>query len=72
MKINGNTKISDILKEYPWLTDKLIELNPQFKMLKSPMAKMLLRTTTVDDASKKVKKSVSELLGMLQKIIDEH
>ncbi len=72
MKINGNTKISDILKEYPWLTDKLIELNPQFKTLKSPMAKMLLRTTTVDDASKKVKKSVSELLGMLQKIIDEH
>ncbi len=71
MTINGNTKISDILKAYPWLTDKLIEINPQFKKLNSPMAKMLLRTTTVNDVSKKLGKSVNELLVMLKKIIDE-
>lgn len=72
MTINGNTKISDILKTYPWLTDKLIELNPQFKKLNSPMAKVLLRTTTVNDVSKKFGKSVNELLVMLKKYIEEN
>ncbi len=72
MTINGNTKIADILKAYPWLTDKLIEINPQFKKLNSPMAKILLKTTTVNDVSKKFGKSANELLVMLKKFIDEN
>lgn len=43
MEITINTKIYDLLKEYPFLEDKLIEINPKFKKLKNPV---LRRTVT--------------------------
>ncbi len=43
MEINLDTKIYDLLKEYPFLEDELIRINPKFKKLKNPV---LRRTVT--------------------------
>ncbi|MGD8653809.1 MAG: DUF438 domain-containing protein, partial [Desulfobacterales bacterium] len=37
MGITANTKIDDLLKEYPFLEDFLVTLSPKFKSLKNPM-----------------------------------
>jgi hypothetical protein len=37
MGINANTKISDLLKQYPFLEDFLVILSPKFKGLKKPI-----------------------------------
>jgi len=37
MKITANTKIDDLLKEYPFLEEFLIRLSPKFKSLKNPI-----------------------------------
>jgi DUF438 domain-containing protein len=37
MELNANTKIDDLLKQYPFLLDFLITLSPKFKSLKSPI-----------------------------------
>jgi hypothetical protein len=37
MELNANTKIDDLLKQYPFLLDFLITLSPKFKSLKSPL-----------------------------------
>jgi DUF438 domain-containing protein len=37
MEINANTKIDDLLKEYPFLEDFLITLSARFKGLKNPI-----------------------------------
>ncbi len=37
MEIDLNTKIYDLLKEYPFLEDELIKINPKFKKLKNPV-----------------------------------
>ena len=37
MKIDANTKIDDLLKEYPFLEEVLIRLSPKFKSLKNPI-----------------------------------
>jgi DUF438 domain-containing protein len=37
MKIDANTKIDDLLKEYPFLEEFLIRLSPKFKSLKNPI-----------------------------------
>jgi DUF438 domain-containing protein len=37
MEINANTKIDDLLKEYPFLEDFLVTLSPKFKGLKNPI-----------------------------------
>ena len=42
MEITLNTKIYDLLKEYPFMEDKLIEINPKYKKLKNPILKRTL------------------------------
>jgi DUF438 domain-containing protein len=37
MEISANTKIDDLLKEYPFLEDFLVTLSPKFKGLKNPI-----------------------------------
>ena len=37
MDINANTKIDDLLKEYPFLEDFLVKLSPKFKGLRNPI-----------------------------------
>jgi len=39
MEITLDTKIYDLLKNYPFLEDKLIKLNPKYKKLKNPILK---------------------------------
>lgn len=43
MDINSNTKIADILSQYPWLLDELAKINDRFKMAKTPIGKMMLK-----------------------------
>ncbi|WP_200763962.1 DUF1858 domain-containing protein [Nitrosophilus alvini] len=47
MQIGFDTKVYDLLKEYPELEEKLIEINPKFKKLKNPV----LRRTVAKIAS---------------------
>ncbi|BCD61089.1 MULTISPECIES: DUF1858 domain-containing protein [unclassified Nitratiruptor] len=49
MEITLDTKIADLLKEYPFLEEELIKINPKFKKLKNP----ILRRTVAKIASVK-------------------
>jgi DUF438 domain-containing protein len=42
MEIGANTKIDDLLKEYPFLEDFLVTLSPKFKGLKNPIMRKIL------------------------------
>ena len=43
MEINSNTKLTDILKEYPWLPDELVKLDGRLGVLKTPVGKMMIK-----------------------------
>jgi DUF438 domain-containing protein len=48
MEINANTKIDDLLKEYPFLENFLVKLSPKFKGLRNPiMRKTIGKVATV-------------------------
>lgn len=70
MEINGNTKLTDILAQYPWLPDELVKLDSRFKIIKTPIGKMMLKNATVADAVEKTGLSQDVLLAELQKLID--
>lgn len=53
MEINRNTKLNDILIKYPWLPDELIKLDSRFKIIKTPIGKMMLKNATIADAVQK-------------------
>ena len=69
MEITKDTRLIDILNEYPWIKDVLIEKNPKAKMLFSPIGKALLMKGTIEDLAKKVGKSPEELIDRLNQWI---
>ena len=72
MEINKNTKLADILEKYPWLPDELIKLDGRFKIIKTPIGKMMIKNATIEDAVKKTGLQEDVLIAELNKIIESH
>jgi DUF438 domain-containing protein len=52
MDLNANTKIDDLLKEYPFLMEYLVSLSPKFKLLESAvMRKTVGKVATLSQAA---------------------
>ena len=72
MEINRNTKTNNILTEYSWLPDELIKLDSRFKIIKTPIGKMMLKNATIADAVQKTGLQEEVLITELKKIIASH
>ena len=69
---NNQTKLTDILAKYPWLPDELIRLDSRFKIVNTPIGKMMIKKATVADLSKKAGIPTEKLLKKLQEMVDKH
>ena len=72
MNYTGNSKLTDIMAQYPWLTDELIKIDGRFGIVKTPIGKMMIKNATVSDLSDKTGLSTDDLLKKLQDMIDAH
>lgn len=72
MNITGDTKLSEILKEYPWLRDELPRMNDKFKLLNTPMGKIMEKQVTVAVISKKSGIEQKKIIAKLEEIISKH
>ena len=72
MNVTKDTKLKDIMQEYPWLLDELIKVEPKFKLAKTPVGKMLLKSATITDLSKRTGMPEDELIENLEKFVKEH
>ncbi|MBE6512479.1 MAG: DUF1858 domain-containing protein [Methanobrevibacter olleyae] len=72
MEIAPETKLMDLLKEYPFLKEELPKKNNKFNMLKTPMAKVLMRNADINKMSKRSGMSVDEIITMLREMIENH
>ena len=72
MKINRNTKLSDILNAYPWLPDELIKIDGRFRIIKTPVGKMMIKNATIADAVQMTGLQENVLLSELNKLIESH
>ena len=72
MEINRNTKLTDILAEYPWLPDELIKIDGRFKVIKTPLGKIMLRNATIADAVEKTGLQEDVIISELKKMIESH
>lgn len=70
--LSAETRLKDLLKTYPWLKTELVKLRPEFKMLNSPLGKLIVARATLKDVSERSGMSVDELLQSLQKLIAAH
>lgn len=72
MEFNGNTKLTDILNKYPWLPDALEKLDGRFKIIKTPVGKMMIRNMTLSDMSKKINFPENDIINKLKQMIADH
>ncbi|MEJ2730779.1 MAG: DUF438 domain-containing protein [Deltaproteobacteria bacterium] len=73
MEINANTKIDDLLKEYPFLENFLIKLSPKFKGLRNPiMRKTIGKVATLGKVAGIGGLDLEDFLAALKKEINRH
>ena len=72
MELTKDTKLKDILKEYPWLIDEAVKLDGRFKALRSPLGKLLLAKADVAEASRRTGIDAQEIIDNIEAMIRAH
>jgi hypothetical protein len=72
MNITKDTKLKDLLAEYPWLKDEITKVNDKFKMLNTPMGKIMLGKADISEMSKKSGMDAQQIISKLTELIQGH
>ena len=69
MEITKETKLSDLLGQYPWLKEELSKVNNKFKMLNTPMGKIMMGKATIAEMSKRSCMDADVIIGKVSELI---
>ena len=72
MEITKDTKLADLIAQYPWLKTEMAKVNEKFKMLNTPVGKIMLGKATIAEMSKKSGMEIDKLVSRLKTLIEEH
>ena len=72
MEINKETKLSDLIAQYPWLKEEMAKVNEKFKMLNSPIGKIMMGKATIAEMSKKSGMDAEAIIGKIKELISKH
>lgn len=72
MNITKETKLAELLSEYPWLREEITKVNEKFKMLHSPLGKVIAKKATIADMSEKSGMDADEIIDKLKQLIESH
>ena len=72
MQVTRDTRLLDLINQYPWLKDELPKINEKFKMLNTPMGKIMMGKATIVEMSKKSGMDADTLIRKLQQLIGSH
>ena len=72
MEITKDTRLADLIVQYPWLKAEMAKVNEKFKMLNTPVGKIMLGKATIAEMSKKSGMEIDKLVSRLKTLIEEH
>ena len=72
MNITKETKLKELLTEYPWLKDEIVKVNDKFKMLNTPMGKIMLGKADIAEMSRKSGMDADTSISKLTELIRNH
>lgn len=72
MEITKETKLLDLLARYPWLKEELSKVNERFKMLSTPMGKLMMGKATIAEMSKRSGMDSDAIIGKIGELIKTH
>ena len=67
--ITPQTRLKELLKQYPILKDKLTDINPKFKMLNTPLGKLMMGKADVQTMSERSGMPLNKLIEELKKLV---
>lgn len=65
-KITADTRLSDLLSAYPSLKDALPQIHAKFKMLSTPLGKVMMQQATITEMSKRSGMDVNTLISIIE------
>ncbi len=72
MEITKDTKLADLIAQYPWLKAEIAEVNEKFKMLNTPVGKIMMGKATVAEMSKKSGMEAEAIISKIKELINQH
>lgn len=72
MNITKETMLKDLLTEYPWLKDEIVKVNDKFRMLNTPMGKIMLGKADIAEMSRKSGMDADTIISKLTELIRNH
>ena len=72
MNITRETKLAELLREYPWLREEIVKVNEKFSMLNNPLGKVMEKKATIAEMSKKSGMDEDVLIEKLAELIRVH
>ena len=72
MEITKKTKLSDLLAQYPWLKEKMSKVNDKFKMLNTPMGKIMMGKASISEMSKRSGMDPDAIIAKICELIEAH
>ena len=72
MEITKDTKLKDLISTYPWLKDEMAKVNDKFKLLNTPVGKVMLGKATITEMSKKSGMDADVLISRISDLIKAH
>ena len=72
MEINENTRLQDLLDEYPWLKEEAIQIHEKFKLLDNPIVKIMVKKATLSDLSRRAGIPMTQLTDTIREILAKH
>ena len=72
MEITKDTRLADLIAQYPWLKGEMAKVNEKFKMLNSPIGKMMMGKATIAEMSKKSGMEAEVIIGKIKEVIVKH
>lgn len=71
-EITKDTKISELFEKYPWLKAELVSISDKFKILETPLGKIMSSTVTLGEISSKIGLDMDTLMDKLKGMISAH
>lgn len=70
--ITAETRLSEPIAQYPWLKEEMVKVNEKFKMLSSPVGKLMLGKATIAEMSKRSGMDTDILISRINELITNH
>ena len=70
MEINKNTKLTELLEQYPFLKEEALKISEKFAIIDTPIGKMLLKNASIADLCRKANLSEATVLKKIQSLIE--